>query len=346
MKIAGKKIPKGNVLLFLSFTAVSLCLLLIVSAVRAEKINRLNKYAMYSGHQKGFSVMNGKGVEQWEEVITELTSRDEHFSIYVPMEDPQIIVKGICTTEDAGEIPMLWGNYFNFSTSWTDTPTAVLGKQYEKDIVERDGKRYFSFNETEFEVIGIMGTEHESRINLMLLIDFKSAVRITGVSTDYVLDADKSEISVIGRQISDQMPFPSEVWINLEDESNISLRGRFLAPDVILDTMYVMILVSFSLCTVLVTLVWLRFRRQLFFAWKLCGYEGRSEWMEICRRFYMITGAGFVMGLVIVFVIAGTVSEIHMVFRDVLRAFVVTVGLGTVILFPCCSLEHRKSSLR
>lgn len=36
MRVAGKKIPKGTILLFLSFTAISLCLLLIVSAARAE----------------------------------------------------------------------------------------------------------------------------------------------------------------------------------------------------------------------------------------------------------------------------------------------------------------------
>ena len=41
MKIAGKKIPKGTVLLFLSFTAISLCLLLIVSATRAERMNSM-----------------------------------------------------------------------------------------------------------------------------------------------------------------------------------------------------------------------------------------------------------------------------------------------------------------
>lgn len=99
MKIAGKRIPKGNLLLFFSFTAISLCLLLIVSAVRAEKVNRLNKYTMYSGHHKGFSISGGDGVEQWEPVISELVSQNEGFTLYVPIEDPGIIVKGICTWE-------------------------------------------------------------------------------------------------------------------------------------------------------------------------------------------------------------------------------------------------------
>ncbi len=343
MKIAGKKIPRGNVLLFFSFTAISLCLLLIVSAIRAEKVNRLNKYTMYSGHQKGFSVSGGDGVEQWEPVISELASKNEHFTLYVPMEDPGMIVKGICTRGDDREVPMLWGEYFDFYTSWTDTPRAVLGSEYEKDIVERDGKKYFRFNETDFEVLGIMGTQDESRINQMLLIDFKSAVRITGVETNYVLDGEKSDLLEIGQQIYDNIPFPSNVIITLEESDSVPFVEQFLAPDVILDTMYAMILISFSLSTVLVTLIWLRFRRQLFFAWQLCGYERRSEQLEISKRFYLITGAGFGTGLILMSVIVRAVPEIHLVFRDVFGALAITVGLGTMILFFCYFLDRRKA---
>ena len=343
MKIAGKRIPKGNLLLFFSFTAISLCLLLIVSAVRAEKVNRLNKYTMYSGHHKGFSISGGDGVEQWEPVISELVSQNEGFTLYVPIEDPGIIVKGICTWGDDREVPILWGDYFDFSTSWTDTPRAVLGSQYEKDIVERNGKKYYEFNEVDFEVIGIMGTKDESRINQMLLIDFKSAVGITGVETNYVLDGEKSDLLGIGQQIYDNMPFPLNVIISLEETEAVSFVERFLAPDVIMDTMYIMILISFSLSTVLVTLIWLRFRRQLFFAWKLCGYDRRSERMEISKRFYLTTGAGFGTGLVLMCVIVQGMSEIHLAFRDILGALAITVGMGTLILFFCYFLDRRKA---
>lgn len=238
---------------------------------------------------------------------------------------------------------MIWGEYFDFSTSWTDTPRAVLGSQYEKDIVERDGKKYFTFNETDFEVLGIMGTQDKSRINQMLLVDFKSAVRITGVETNYVLDGKKSDLLEIGQQIYDNMPFPSNVIITLEESDSVPFVERFLAPDVILDTMYAMILISFSLSTVLVTLIWLRFRRQLFFAWKLCGYEKRSERIEISRRFYLIAGAGFGTGLILMSVIVQAVSEIHLVFRDIFGALAITVGLGTLILFFCYFLDRRKA---
>lgn len=342
MKVAGKKIPRGNVLLFFSFTAISLCLLLIVSAVRAERVNRLNKYTMYSGHQRGFSISGGDGAEQWDPVISELVSKEEHFTLYAPIEDPGMIVRGICTRGDAREAPMVWGKYFDFSTSWTDTPRAVLGSCYAEDMVERDGKKYYRFHEVDFEVIGIIGTGDKSRLDQMLLIDFKSAIGITGVETNYVLDGEKGDLLRISQQIYDNMPFPSSVLIALEETEPVSFVERLLAPDVILDTMYIMILVSFSLSTVLVTLIWLRFRRQLFFAWKLCGYERRSERMEIFRRFYVVAGAGFGMGLALMCVIVWAVLEIHLALYDMFSALAITVGLGTLILFFCYFLNRRK----
>ena len=57
MKIFPKRIPKGNVLLFLSFSAISLCLLLIVSASRAGRENSLMRNNLYSGHQKNFYIV-------------------------------------------------------------------------------------------------------------------------------------------------------------------------------------------------------------------------------------------------------------------------------------------------
>ena len=70
-----KEDPQRECSFIFSFTAISPCLLPIVSAIRAEKVNRLNKYTMYSGHQKGFSVSGGDGVEQWEPVISSWNPR-------------------------------------------------------------------------------------------------------------------------------------------------------------------------------------------------------------------------------------------------------------------------------
>lgn len=344
MKTAGKKIPKGTVLLFLSFAAISLCLLLIVSVTRAEKINSMGKSGMYSGHQENFSVSNAESGNLWDDVIPSLASGYNNFAVYLPIQDPEIVLRGVCVKGRVEVPPMIEGKYFDFDTSWSDSPKAVIGKQFMENVVKRDGKMYYDYQGMEFEVTGIMGTKEDSRINYMMMIDFKSAVRIAGINNPYVLDAGKrSDIQEIGQELDGLFRYPAEVIILLDGESNTSLIARLLSEGAIMDTMYMMVLISFSLSTVLVTFIWLRFRRQLFYAWQLCGYENRMQCMEISKRFYLVAGVGFMAGLLMLLLMSLIMGDVQLIVLDVLQAFGITIGLGTVILFFCYAFDRKNA---
>lgn len=342
MKLFGKKVPKGNLLLFFSFTVISLCILLIVSAARAERIAELLGKSLYSGHHKGFSIIESEEEDQWEEVLPEMESEYEDFAIYVPVRDQNVIMRGIYVKGDMAEPPMLSGKYFDHSASWTDQGMVVLGKDHGKDVSARDGKNYFRFNDIDYEVIGIMGTEEDSRINQMILLDFKSAVKISGINTQYVLDTKKkSSIQEIGQKIYDLFEFPANVHIGLEEQDDPSAVVSYLSSDVIMDTMYIMILISFSLSTILITFIWFRFRRQLFYAWSLFGYGRPQVCFEVSKRFYGAAGAGFATGLILMCMILKIVPDVDMIFMDVCRAFGMTLGLGTIILYFCYFASSR-----
>lgn len=342
MKLFGKKVPKGNLLLFFSFTVISLCILLIVSAARAERVADLLGKSLYSGHHKGFSIIESEEEDQWEEVLPEIEAEYEDFALYVPVRDQNVMLRGIYVKGDIAEPPMLSGKYFDCSTSWTDQGRVVLGKDHEKDVYARGGKNYYRFKDVDYEVIGIMGTEEDSRINQMILLDFKSAVRISGINTQYVLDTKKkTSIQEIGQKIYDLFEFPANVQIGLEEQTAPSGVVSYLSSDVIMDTMYIMILISFLLSTILITFIWFRFRRQLFYAWSLFGYGKPPVCLEVSKRFYAAAGAGFVTGLVLMCMIIKIVPDVNMVFMDVCRAFGMTLGLGTVILYFCYFASSR-----
>lgn len=372
MKIVGKRIPKGNLLLFFSFAVISLCSLLILSATRAEHAARLLGNSLYTGNQKVFSVIDSEEEEQWDEVMSGIEEECEDFAVYVPVRGQDVMMRGIYINGDIDEPPMLSGAYFDHSTSWTDQRMVVLGKDHEKDVSARGGKMYYEYHETEYEVIGIMGTEEDSRINQMILLDFKSAVRISGINTQYILDAkDESQIQEVGQKIYDLFEYPASVLIGLkntdmmdetevdevngqegegEDDGGLEADGEpddgtgivsYLSSDVIMDTMYVMILISFALSTILITMIWFRFRRPLFYAWSLCGYGKSQVCLEIAKRFYAAAGAGFVMGLVLMCVVSVMVPEVEMGCMDVCGAFGMTLGLGTVILCFCYAADQK-----
>lgn len=346
MKIAGKRIPKGNLLLFVSFAAISLCFLLIFSVTRADRENNMSKNNMYSGHQKGFSILQAEE-DQWADVIPGLAAEYDRFALYVSVPDPEIVVRGVFTDGDVSVPPMLEGTYFTADTSWMDQPGIVLGKQYKNDVTKRDGKMYYRYLDTEYEVLGIMGTEGESRLNHMMMMDFQSAVRLAGINSDYVLDTKKkSAIAEIGKSIEERFAYPANVLIVLEEGGAPSPIAQFLSSEAIMNTMYVMMLVSFSLSTVLVTLIWFRFRRQLFFVWSLCGYEQYAERLDISKRFYLTAGSGFAAGVCLMLAASARMPDIRIAGGDVVRALVMTFGWGTLILFFCYFLDKRKSRRR
>ncbi len=346
MKIAGRKIPKGTFFLFLSFMMVSLCLLLIVSATRTERINNLSQNLLYTRHERNFYVKDAKEEGLWEKVMPKLAEGHDDFAIYLPLQDPEVIMRGVFVKGRVQEPPMVEGEFFDLGTSWSDTPGIVLGRDCQEGIAERDGKKYYSYRGTEFEVLGIMGTDGESRLNHMAFLDFKSAVRMMGINTDYALDAKKESILVGVAQdmVSLFRPYrPASAMIYEGNAEQISVIARFLSSDVIMDTMYVMILVSFSLSTILVTFIWLRFRRPLFFAWQLCGYGERMKGMETAKRYYQAAGVGFAVGLFLMALCSLLMEEIQMKAMDILQAFGMTVGLGTAILLFCYLMERKKT---
>lgn len=343
MKIFGKKLPKGNILLFLSFTTISICTLLAISAMRAEKNNYLSKNAMYSGHQKGFSVAYSENEKEWEEVIPELAKEYNNFAVYVPLDDKDKIIRGVYIKGKIKIPSVAEGRYFDEESSWSAQPCAVLGKEYEKDVFIKNGRKYYNYNNKDYEVLGIIGTKEENRLNHMIIIDFRSAVEIAGINTEYILDTKKeSDLINVGEDIYMHFTLPAEVFISLRESEETTWMARLFLGDNIMDTMQIMVLISFLLSTVIVTLIWFRFRSQLMFAYELCGYSAYTEFAEIAKRFYLNTGVSFAVGLCIMFVLPDIIVQSDIVFTDILKAFGMTIGMGTLILLFCYAIDSRR----
>ena len=205
---------------------------------------------------------------------------------------------------------MAEGRYFDEVSSWSAQPYAVLGKEYEKDVFIKNGRKYYNYNNKDYEVLGIMGTKEENRLNHMIIIDFRSAVEIAGINTEYILDTKKeSDLINVGEDIYMHFTLPAEVFISLRESEETTWVARLFLGDNIMDTMQIMVLISFLLSTVIVTLIWFRFRSQLMFAYELCGYSAYAEFAEMAKRFYLNTVASFAVGLCIMFVLPDIIVQ-------------------------------------
>lgn len=341
MKIFGRKIPKGNILVLISFAAISLCLIMIISLSRQDKLNNIMRKGLYTGNQKWFEINDCKDEAYWNNVLPDLAENYDDFAVYVDLPDPEISVRGIYVSGNVVIPPMLSGKYFDGVSSFGDAPKVVLGKEFEDKIVDRYGKSYFEYCGTECEVIGIMGTQKDSRINHMIVIDFMTALQYTGINTEYTYDvSDKDGVTDIGQYIYGKFESVSQVYMSLETEPGKASFVKFLfSVNTIMDTVYVMMLISFIVSTMLVTFIWFRERNTLFKAWELCGYKTKEIMLEVSKRYYAVSFSGFSVGLAAALFITKNMFNNKIEINDIIQAFVVTVGIGTIIL--ACSMLRR-----
>lgn len=341
MKIAGKRIPKGNALVFISFAAISLCLIMVISLSRQEKINNIIRKGLFTGHEKWFEISECEDESCWDGILTGLTEKHDDFALYVDLPDPEISVRGIYVSGEVVIPPMISGKYFDETSSGSSKPTVVLGKEYESNIISRDGKKYYDYHETQCEVIGIMGTQKDSRINHMIVMDFKNALNFTGINTDYTYDVkDKEDLADVGQYINESFQGMGQLFMSQNSYSGATTFVSFLfSEEVIMDTVYIMMLISFVVSTVLVTFIWLRNRETLFKSWDLCGFRFLEKVNEIAKRYYIISFGGFIFGLIIILCLGNNMDAVNVSVIDVIQSFAFTIGIGTTILV--CSLIRR-----
>lgn len=332
MFILKKRVPRGSILLFVSFAAISLSFLMIVSAVHVGKYNIISKNSLYTGHEVSFSIYDSFNDDLWDNIIPKLSAEYNDFALYCPMKDSDFIMRGLYIKGEVVTPPMVWGNYFDEYTSYADEPMAVIGSSYEKDIQEKNGKKYYAHNGTDYEVIGIMGTDNDTMINEMVFVNFKSAVWENSVNTGYVLDVNnRSEINNIGHRLEQLMTGWADCIIALPEESEENMAASLLSRGIVLDTLYIMLVICFSLCTIIITGIWMKYRRHLFFAMNLCGFTKCARLIEVYKKYVVIVLAGYVAGVGLVVAASLFLNMINVYLIDILFAFILSVCLGTLI---------------
>lgn len=77
-----------------------------------------------------------------------------------------------------------------------------------------------------------MGTEAESRLNYMVMIDFNFAVRMEGINVNYVLDAEDEDVTNdIRKKIEECFDYPASVLINIGNKNKTSLLEKFFSSN-------------------------------------------------------------------------------------------------------------------
>lgn len=331
MRVAGKRIPRGNVLLILGMLAVSICTIMMSAALHANYMNELQSRAFYSKKARKFNVTECENVDFWESLMEELP---DDLILYHQIMDDTVDIRAVYVKGNVELPQMLWGRFFQETDQFKSKPTAVVGRDLEGQLIRELGKLYFVYEGQRYEVLGVMGYPWESRVDHMVYIDYASGLTEINSDGQYILDGRSEQIIEQGLDLLEKkITDCGQINVGIQDRTE-SVLERY-ADGGIGVVVYILIYISFFLSVVIITSMWLGYRRKEMGIAQMLGFTDRELFGMIGKDFFSACVVAWIFGAVVSWGISFDFIIIELRWIDLLVSFMITVMSGAAAFtFP------------
>lgn len=324
MKIAGKKIPRGTLLLAMGALCVAVCTLMMSAALRANRLNELQSREFYSDLARKFSLMECEDGAFLEALLKE---KGGGLSLYHQIVDDSFNIRGVYNQEGAKTPEMVQGRFFQEGDQFRDCPSAVVGQDMVQYLAEEDGEQYFCYRDRRYLVLGVMGYPWKSRIDRMVYLDFASGLEAASINGEYVLDGKNTQ------RIED---FLDEIRAELEGGGRMAVAAEDIEGGITMlysghglgKGMYLMLYISFFLSVVVISSLWVSYRCKTIMILQMVGYTAEGAWLTVIRSFLAVVAAAWAAGMAVGVVISGFFQVLSFRWDDVLFSLAATVAAG------------------
>ncbi len=218
---------------------------------------------------------------------------DSRYMIYRYLSNSErAYIRGVYGTDDVfGLSAMLESGRFFCNKDYADkTMTAVIGADIIPETSERDGRRYYLYDNAEYEVIGVFSTQDTITDKAVLLNLTALDEQISQTGGIYYVDADsRNTVDYVVKQIKKDIGNSFTVT-DIEFEPKISHEiGRQFT------TLFVFCNISAILCLAVTTIFLITGQRYSIAVKKLCGMTKRDLFCLYGKIMLAITAAAFLL---------------------------------------------------
>lgn len=343
MKIAGKRIPKGTLLLASGMLAVSVCSLLMTAALRANRMNELQSRDFYSEKARKFTVMECEDTAFWPEFLDGI---EGDLALYHQVWDEAIDIRAVYPKGDIAEPDLVSGRFFSEEDAFGEIPAAVVGRDFEPSLIEKDGQRYFPYKGTSYLVLGVMGSAWKSRIDQMVYLDFASGLELAGSDGEYVADAGKTEtLEYFLGALRTEMAVRGKLAVAIDDDEfgmQMMYSGEGFGT-----ALYALVFLSLFLSVVVITAQWMVYRKKAAGIRQMLGASQMEAAFAVVKSFLAVTAAAWVPGALAGTWIAWQAGLLTLRAGDFLLSAAVTlVSGGLALLFPLWNCIRQEISTK
>lgn len=320
-------------MLFLSFLVISTCCITGAGSMRVDSENRMSSSRFYSENSRRFSIVDTEDNVFWNDFF-QMTGQ-HNYIIYSLIWDEDIDIRAVYIDGKTDTPNILSGRFFEESDVVEKSSTAVIGKSHEQDVEIKNGASYYIYNDVEYEVIGIMGTERDSRVNEMIFLDFYSGLELNSTNGSYVLDANNSKIvdSVVSDLESAMVGKTGSIYISAEEL--VTGIDRIFSDQSMTQTLYGLILLCFLLSTMVVAVLWVSYRKNTIAVKMMLGHENWQISLDLIKNYFKAALIAYIVSLLCVIFIQQVNALIQPQWQDLLLAILITIIFGGVsFIYP------------
>ncbi len=343
MKIAGKRIPKGTLLLASGMFAVSICTLLMTAAFRANRMNELLSRDFYSEKARKFTVMECGDTEFWKEF---LSGTEDDLVLYHQVWDESLDIRAVYPKGTITEPDLVSGRFFEEKDAFGETTAAVVGRDFEPSLVEKDGQRYFNYQGESYLVLGVMGSAWKSRIDQMVYLDFASGLELAGSEGEYVADAEKTEtLEAFLEDLRTEMAVRGKLAVAIDDDEfgmQMMYSGEGFGT-----ALYALVFLSLFLSVVVITAQWMVYRQKEAGIRQMIGASQKGAAFAVVKSFLAVTAAAWIPGVLAGTWVSWRAGLLTLRVSDFALSAAVTLVSGVLaLLFPLWSCIRQEISMK
>lgn len=294
-----------TIIVFLTITFFSS---LGISTFQSFLTDRITNGNYSSNTETRFNLVGIQNLSKEELIKCIKLTRD----IYIEknkLEPGSYLGKAIYFNEKQKDIPhMVSGEYFKEENFISDEPVAVVGKDVLKySAIEKNGERYFEYENIQYKIIGVMGYENRSSISDLEFIINLNAYVLNPNSviseSNYLIDS-KSDINIFESFIKGINNLGLEINYEIMPNDNNKLDfNYFLENSSYIIIIFILMIFLVFINVFNITLQWIERKKKQIGIKKALGGTNAKIAFEIILEYQFLALISFVLGIVLYIVV-------------------------------------------
>ncbi|MEG1132543.1 MAG: ABC transporter permease [Romboutsia sp.] len=297
---------KTNCSLLLCYSIVTIfIMMMIANYISNKELNTVSRGFLTSSSQK-FNVNGNIDALELEEVIRgTLPQEGAIFRKNFSNEN----TTGIYKKEDFNDPPLIKGRFLDEEESFSNKKVAVVGQGLQHSFVNNNGKEWIEIDGTNFEVIGVVGTDYSSRLDSMIFIPLGVVNRQYGTVGEIIIDGVNNTEKFLDKvrhninsdvefsKVNDKKIISGTFDPQTGKETEKVLSSSDLSKNNLNSYIYLIVFISALLCIISISIYWYEKIKKEITVCNILGFYKHEIFIRCINHYIKVVLTGIMFGM-------------------------------------------------